>query len=756
MDRAIVYTGALPQTTDVLNTNKFMMQALAYGMRAILGTNTYVDGLVCLPTSPTPDLHVSVGVGSIYAQDPTDASAYGDLGVDNTTIYKQGILQSAQQLTITPPGTSGFSQVYLVQAILQDVDAGAQVLSYFNAANPSAPFSGPANAGSSNFTIRQVKCVVALKAGLSAATGTQATPSPDAGFTGLYAITVANGATQITSANIVALVSAPFISTKLPDVPAGVQSGKWLYGLDTSNGTFAPSTSASTATSSAVLTFTSVPANVAVGMKAANLTNPAAISGGQTVLSKTATTVTLSANVNATVNSGDAIAFSTNALVANVSPVPSALVPGMEVHIQSSTTISGAATLNLNGLGVVSIKRASGNPSVAGDISANEVVGLIYDGANWQIKNYQGSGGVTNTTNNTVGIPFGTDTSTSSNVITVTPSPTITSLSAGAAIIVKLANPITGPTTLQVSGGTVIPVLSLAGQPLGFGAARAGEMLWMLYDGANWQIVNQLLPLQQNLTIFVNSSIGNDNFDGSQPTISGTKGPLQKIQTAINKAWSFPPSVFSITIQLADGTYNEAVSTPSFPGPGIIITGNAASPANVLVTGANNAHTFAVNGPNQMTVQNLKGTTGTGSGPPCLFIAQGSGAQLNTANTISGFVQFSVHEAFGPCFVSVGNHTYAGNFSQALNAVFGGFVGLAQNSVFTISVALTCTAWGVASSGGSISVPAVGVPTFVSPGNVTGAKWLASVNGTITTQGQGVNFFPGSIAGTAQSGGQYN
>lgn len=327
MDRALVYTGALPQTVDILNTNKFMMQALAYGMRAILGTNTYVDGLVCLPTSPTPDLHVSVGVGSIYAQDLTDASAYGDLGVDNTTIYKQGILQSAQELTITPPSTSGFSQVYLVQAVLQDVDAGAQVLSYFNAATPSAPCSGPANAGTSNFTIRQVKCAVALKAGVPATTGTQVAPAPDVGFTALYAITVANGATQITSANIVTLASAPFISTKLPDVPAGVQSGKWLYGVDTAPGGPSLAAFATTATSSAVLTFTNVPSWVAPGMKVANQTNPASINGGQTVLSKTSTTVTISANVNATVNISDQIVFSNNAMVASVSPAPTALVP---------------------------------------------------------------------------------------------------------------------------------------------------------------------------------------------------------------------------------------------------------------------------------------------------------------------------------------------------------------------------------------------------------------------------------------------
>lgn len=69
-------------------------------------------------------------------------------------------------------------------------------------------------------------------------------------------------------------------------------------------------TTASTTTASAVLTFASVPSWVTAGMTVADLTTPSAITT-QTVLSKTATTVTLSGNVSATVNSGDSIVFGT-------------------------------------------------------------------------------------------------------------------------------------------------------------------------------------------------------------------------------------------------------------------------------------------------------------------------------------------------------------------------------------------------------------------------------------------------------------
>ena len=172
-DRAIVYDGALPQVIDILNSNKFAMVGQAFLNQAVLGSTTVVSGLACNPTSPAT-LQVTVGTGSIYQVDPTDATAYGDLGIDNNTIVKQGINKTAVSLTITPPGTGGFSQVYLVEAILSDVDSGAQVLSYYNSTTPSAPFSGPANSGASNFTTRTCVCAIALKAGTPATTGTQA------------------------------------------------------------------------------------------------------------------------------------------------------------------------------------------------------------------------------------------------------------------------------------------------------------------------------------------------------------------------------------------------------------------------------------------------------------------------------------------------------------------------------------------------------------------------------------------------------
>jgi hypothetical protein len=69
-------------------------------------------------------------------------------------------------------------------------------------------------------------------------------------------------------------------------------------------------TTSSTAASSAILTFSNVPDWMANDLNVSDSSTPGAITGGQTVSDFTANTVTLTANVNATVNSGDTIVFS--------------------------------------------------------------------------------------------------------------------------------------------------------------------------------------------------------------------------------------------------------------------------------------------------------------------------------------------------------------------------------------------------------------------------------------------------------------
>lgn len=231
MNRQIVYAGAIPLETDLLNTNKYAMLGLAKLASSLMGSNTYVHGLACTPSSPA-SMVVNVAAGQIYSLQNIDGTAYSSLPADTThSILKQGYVLDAQQFTLTAPSTAGYSINYLIQVTYSDVDGGSTVLPYYNASNPSVAWSGPNNSGTAQYTVRQGICTVSLKAGVAATTGTQITPTPDTGCTGLYVITVAQGATTVTAGNIATYANAPFLPQG--GIVDGIQRNTMRYAADT-------------------------------------------------------------------------------------------------------------------------------------------------------------------------------------------------------------------------------------------------------------------------------------------------------------------------------------------------------------------------------------------------------------------------------------------------------------------------------------------------------------------------------------------
>lgn len=71
--------------------------------------------------------------------------------------------------------------------------------------------------------------------------------------------------------------------------------------------------------------------------------------------------------------------------VVTLSPVPLAYTNGMTVRFNADVGNTGAATLNVNGLGAIALTRPSGTALSTGDITAGNVVTAVYDGTNFQI-----------------------------------------------------------------------------------------------------------------------------------------------------------------------------------------------------------------------------------------------------------------------------------------------------------------------------------------------------------------------------------
>lgn len=75
-----------------------------------------------------------------------------------------------------------------------------------------------------------------------------------------------------------------------------------------------------------------------------------------------------------------------NALtITNASSPVTALALGQRISLRAAATSTGAATLNVDGLGAVSIVRHDGSATVAGDIVAGRVYDVVYDGTSFQM-----------------------------------------------------------------------------------------------------------------------------------------------------------------------------------------------------------------------------------------------------------------------------------------------------------------------------------------------------------------------------------
>lgn len=224
VDRQIVYPGGIPLDTDVLNIERNVMVAIGYLAQAVLGTATVADGLACSPTTPA-SMSVSIGPGSITQFGSVDALPFGSLPAEPSwPLLRMGVNLNSVSFPMAAPTAPGQAINYLVEASLLESDATPVILPYYNAANPGQPYSGPGNSGAPQNTQRLQRVQLQVKAGAPSAAGTQATPSVDAGWVGLYVVTASTGQTGITAANITTLPTAPFLIWKLPQQTPGTRN----------------------------------------------------------------------------------------------------------------------------------------------------------------------------------------------------------------------------------------------------------------------------------------------------------------------------------------------------------------------------------------------------------------------------------------------------------------------------------------------------------------------------------------------------
>lgn len=357
--RVTVYTNQTPFEADILRSNTYKMVDVSKLAQTVLGTGinntTLVSGLPCAPISP-PGLQVTVGPGSLYSYQFYEATPYGVLPANtdpNHQLYKQALNFNPVVLNTPAPVTIGNSIIYLVQAAFETVDTNVISRPYYNSADPTSPIFNSLS------DTRQDIILINAKVGIEAPSPTP--PTPDAGFVGLYYVTISFGQTSVVGGNITVANNAPFITESLTQKISydSVIDQKYTYFQDTG------SVNALVVTPSTG--YSSFPNGATISVRAANtVTGPSNITIGSlgSVPIKVVNPSGLSDTASGQIVAGGIYTFTSDGTVAQLSNPSQSASTSQFVSTSSNLVVSGIppgratndiAPINTDGFQVLSL-----------------------------------------------------------------------------------------------------------------------------------------------------------------------------------------------------------------------------------------------------------------------------------------------------------------------------------------------------------------------------------------------------------------
>lgn len=283
-----------------------------------------------------------------------------------------------------------------------------------------------------------------------------------------------------------------------------------------------------------------------------------------------------------------------------------------------------------------------------------------------------------------------------------------------------------------------------------------GQSCIVYNDNNVWKI----LPFSQRwaksgAVFFVDPINGNDSNDG---LASGT-GAFLTIQHAVDTLHSSvdtlggPP-----VINLADGTYSVGagvnINYDLTGGAQFLITGNNASPGNVVVSCSPGGNCFnARDGGATVTLSGMTLST-TGNGAVFISATQdtvidlcGAGPVNFNAAPLGNHVSVSTWAAVN----FLGNYTINGSTTTHLTVAKTAYLNYGSITV-TGAAGLAFTNFASVIDCGVLSAGGV-APTFSGFSGVTGTRYVAQQNGVIDSNASAATY-PGNVAGSVASGGQ--
>ena len=244
---------------------------------------------------------------------------------------------------------------------------------------------------------------------------------------------------------------------------------------------------------------------------------------------------------------------------------------------------------------------------------------------------------------------------------------------------------------------------------------------------------------------------GNDENDGLSDS---TEGAFLTVQRAIDVASSLDLGPYDCRILIANGTYVGQIEGRSFSNSGgkIIIEGDTSSPSNIKLQ-SNSGTLLTLDG--VCGVYAIQGVeTQTSSSGHHFAVGRNSNLQFGSlvfGATATNYAH--IHSFFYGIVNGESDYSISGGAYAHCLAIGSGAINIAGKTL-TISSPVTFSYNFVSAE--RIGYIEANSCTFTNPGNVSGGRYQAFLNGAIYTNGGGATYFPGTVAGTTSSGGQYS
>jgi hypothetical protein len=339
---------------------------------------------------------------------------------------------------------------------------------------------------------------------------------------------------------------------------------------------------------------------------------------------------------------------------------------------------------------------------------------------------------------------------------------------------------VNGGTVFSVNGSAFAPVKMTDGSDIAIGDVAGPGWLLLFFDGTNWVILagstrvpssstggggtpppggGTIPALQKNADWYVNGTTGDDTYDGTSATfISAKVGPFKTLQRAANEVPKYNMNGYNQNIHVADGNYGPVIFG-SLNGAGeCYVIGNANAPQNCTITGNTSVVPYCA------IAQYAEGSsydyTGFRLSTPASggydgFAGNGGYATLHTMRFgPCGRYHISCNQdgatvdlETGTIFIEPGANAVAHISAEQL-----GFVTHSPN-LPTLNILGTVTFTNGFIQADHLGYAQMQYTSITNPQYVTGPKFAVWMNGVVSSL-HGVNYYPGSAAGTQNTGGQ--